>query len=288
MKLPVTPERGLMNGDFVPSSDDRVLEKPAQPLPRDISAGDGVASSSRHTPATVPPPLDPEALWPPTHALDDRNGGNRDRVTVEEEAEGEEYRLLPANEAETPETRIRNLEATLFTANHLIRALHKSVDVEREAKEGAEWKLENLTAKDSNPLNYDGKGKGEHKDREELKGEPTENGGSRPSASSPTQEALNEQVQLLAARDAEIADLKAALDFANKLLSSSYRRAWELWRWVDGLSAAQAAAVQRSSFLGLDRLLPQGGQKRVGDIDSGKGSDPLILKREGEGLGEGK
>ncbi|OCL11018.1 hypothetical protein AOQ84DRAFT_387123 [Glonium stellatum] len=50
-------------------------------------------------------------------------------------------------------------------------------------------------------------------------------------------------------REGEIADLKIALDFGNKLLGTTYRRQWKLWQWVENLSMANGEK-QRLKLLG--------------------------------------
>lgn len=125
--------------------------------------------------------------------------------------DGEPYTLLPPTPPSnplTPETHARHLESTLERANRLVRSLHAQVDEQREC----------IIAM-ANRLHFD----------------------SPESASF----LIGELHAAAAAQAAEIADLKIALDFGNKLLRNTYRRQWDLWRWVEGLSRIQREERRR-------------------------------------------
>ncbi|KAF2806895.1 uncharacterized protein BDZ99DRAFT_500933 [Mytilinidion resinicola] len=261
--LPTTPDTHLPNG--VLGVGDGNISKGKATKPRDISLGDGIAG-----PSTQPPTTDPN-LWPPTHdsTVDDvvyntANGGydahphshKHKQDHQEEEDSDSAYTLLPPSSPSTPQsptTRLHHAQSTLRTANALIRALHASVDAEREAKEDAQRALDRL----------------------------------HPSHTAHLPAVLEAQASKLAVQAAEIADLKATLDYGNKLLSGSYRRQWEMWRWVDGLVGAEVREEQKKRFGGLGRFAPSKKRGMVGEDGKmpagwrwesfGKGEDPPVV-----------
>ncbi|KAF2498865.1 hypothetical protein BU16DRAFT_558904 [Lophium mytilinum] len=267
--LPVPPNPDLPNGAFNP----RAIKSSKGKLPetRDISLGDGIAGPSTQHPSTDP------TLWPPTHdptvdgAVSKKNKPTGDSTSSSpspsqtptqqhNENDNDEYTLLPPSTTSTtspssPTTRLHQTQSTLHTANALIRALHTSVDAEREAKEDAQRALGYYLPSHDHTAEH-------------------------------LHAVLARQARLIAARDAEIADLKEALDYGNKLLSGSYRRQWEMWRWVDGLIAAEVAAERRRRFGGLGRFASTR-KKGRGDDLAAEGGMPAGWSWESFG-GEGE